>query len=208
MTTTTQFFRRQNLLVTVRRVSAADAPAMQRFVEGLSARSRRWRFHGWVNGCGEAFLRHLTEVDFDDHVAFVAYVGDDLVGEARYVRGGHLTEAEFAIAVADGYQGRGIARALMDALLAAAREAGVAHLYGDVMEDNAAMAAFMQRQGFAIDLARWDTVDAGLVRYQRAVRASLHEHLLGRLPAWLSTVGLPSFDGLAQRFARVARSAA
>lgn len=178
----TVFSRRNNTLIAVRPVAVSDAAAMQRFVTGLGQASRRWRFHGCVNGCAESFLRHLTDVDGLQHVAFVAYAGDELVGEARYFRDAQ-GEAEFAIAVADAYQRRGVAGLLMQALLRAARRAGITHLYGDVLDGNEKMAAFMTRQGFEIDLSRWDQVDTGIVRYQRAVRPTLRQLL-------------PSFAGL------------
>lgn len=185
------FSRRNKTLITIRAVASADAEAMQAFVTGLGAATRRFRFHGCVNGCAASFLRHLTDVDSVRHVAFVAYAGDTLVGEARYFLGAQNREAEFAIAVADAYQGRGVAAALMNALIRRARAAGIRHLYGDVLEDNERMAAFMRRQGFEIDLNGWETTEAGIVRWQRPVRRAL------RLPS-LPRFAQPRATGLAR----------
>lgn len=157
----------------LRPVRADDAEAMQRFVMGLSAASRRLRFHGAINACTPALLRQLTQADGVRHVALVACMegdaGEQIVGEARYVV---VTEtgsarAEFAIAVADRHQGRGLADRLLRALLQAAARGGVATLYGDVLGTNARMAAFLRRHGFAVD--PWADVDAGSVRWQRTL---------------------------------------
>jgi len=159
----------------LRPVNAADATAMQAFVSGLDAASRRLRFHGAVNACAPGLLRHLTEADGVRHVAFVACAegeagGERIVGEARYfVTGAAGDGAEFAIAVADDHRGRGIADELLRALLDAAGEAGIGHLHGDVLAGNGRMAAFMQRHGFAID--PFASAEPGVARWQRDVAA-------------------------------------
>ena len=68
--------------------------------------------------------------------------------EARYVlghdRAGH---AEFALAIADDFQGLGLGRALLQRLAAHAAANGVGVLFGHVLEDNAPMLALMRRLG-------------------------------------------------------------
>lgn len=156
---------------TLRPVRSTDGPAMGRFVMGLSAASRRMRFHGAVNACGPDLLRRLTNADGVRHVAYVACIdgeeGERIVGEARYfVSDGE--SAEFAIAVADSHRGCGLADDLLRALLRAAGAAGLARLHGDVLDGNARMAGFMQRHGFDIDL--YADADAGTARWQRGLR--------------------------------------
>ncbi len=141
----------------IRPVCAADAPAMQAFVQALSAASRRWRFHGAISGCSPSLLRQMTQVDGRRHVALVACLpcqdGAVIVGEARYAVLHDGSAAEFAIAVADAQQGSGLARRLMRALMSAAREAGVRELVGEVLGGNERMAAFLKREGFAPEAA-------------------------------------------------------
>lgn len=191
MTTATPPFP-TSCALTLRPVVAADADAMQAFVVALGGATRRFRFHGTVNGCAPGLLRQLTDVDGRRHVAFVACAGEAIVGEARFFASADGRDAEFAIAVADAFQGKGVAGALMDLLVDAARAAGIARLYGDVLDDNQRMAAFMRRRGFEIDLGLWDLSDASLVRWQRVVRRPRV-----RLGQWR----LPSLPRLAARFA-------
>ena len=136
----------------LRPVRAADLPAMRQFVLGLSSDSRGLRFHGGVNPSSERLLTHLTQADGRRHIALVAVLrcddGDVVVGEARCVRGADGEAAEFAISVADAWQGRGLARQLLAALLAAAAQAGMDTVVGDVLTRNGRMGRFMQQAGF------------------------------------------------------------
>ena len=56
-------------------------------------------------------------------------------------------DAEFAIAIADGWQGAGLGRALLARLLAHARKRGVRRLFGDVLWSNPAMLALARSMG-------------------------------------------------------------
>jgi acetyltransferase len=156
----------------LRPVVPADREAMRRFVQGLSAASRGLRFHGGVKADSDRLLTHLTQVDGRCHIAFVAVLtcddGELIVGEARCVRGAVARPeepAEFAIAVADAWQGRGLARQLLRALLATAAEAGTDTVVGDVLAHNGRMAAFMQREGFEMAAAE----EAGVQRWCRTL---------------------------------------
>lgn len=151
----------------LRAVRAADLPAMRQYVLGLSSDSRGLRFHGGVNPTSERLLTHLTQADGRRHIALVAVLacddGDLIVGEARCALGTHGEPAEFAMSVADAWQGRGLARALLRALLAAAGQAGVDAVMGEVLSRNARMSSFMQREGFAAGASP----EAGVQRWER-----------------------------------------
>jgi GNAT superfamily N-acetyltransferase len=134
----------------VRPVLAFDAAAEQDFVRALSAGSRQRRFHVGLRELPPSMLRAMTEVDHDAHVAIVAEAighNDDatIVADARYVRGPTADlgadEAEFAIAVADAWQGAGLGRALITHLARHAARHGITRLFGDVLPGNAAMFA-------------------------------------------------------------------
>lgn len=156
--------------VSVRPIRPDDEPALQWFVHCLSPDSRRFRFHAALNELPEPTLRALTRVDQREHVAFVLTVTKDgierIVGEARFVRSGDRDTAEFGIAVADAYQGTGLADRLLEALIDAARAAGLRWLVGDVLASNARMLSFTRRRGFA---ATTRETSPGLVRLERSV---------------------------------------
>jgi len=116
---------------------------------------------------------------------WAAFHGHVLIGEARFVRDRAAPErAEMAIAVADGWQERGVAAALLATLRAEARSAGVRVLRADVMGDNARMQRFLQRHGFAPRL-QWDGAGDSVV-FERRLAAPRPWH---RLAAWLREHG-------------------
>jgi acetyltransferase len=190
--------------VTVRPILPQDALPPQEFVRALSPRSRYLRFHGPVNELTPAMLQHLTEVDYVGHLALVAETFDAgaavLVGEARFVRAGDSGDAEFALAVSDGWQGLGIGRLLLTKLLGAAQAAGVRRLAGHVLPENGPMIGLARRLGFDV---RPYPADPGLVEVgidpqtgdrgsdapQPALRRSWLGRMARRLP--LPATGLP-----------------
>ncbi len=133
--------------VRVRPVRAHDAAAEQAFVVALSPLARYRRFHLGLSELPAGLLRSFTEVDQSAHVALVAEAGDTIVADARYVRDSTGRTGEFAIAVADAWQGSGLGRALMQRLLASAGRAGLERLCGAVLADNEPMLAVMRRLG-------------------------------------------------------------
>jgi len=137
--------------VRLRPITAADAGAEQAFFRGLSLDSRHKRFHVGLRELSPALLALLTDVDHHLHRAWVAESlepGLPVVADARYVREAHGPKrAEFAVAVADDWQGRGLGRRLIAHLAAHARRHGVQALYGDVLADHRRMLALLRDQG-------------------------------------------------------------
>lgn len=148
-----------------------DAALDVEFVRRLSSESRYQRFMTAVRELPPGKLDSLTRIDQDRHLAIVATTEVDgremLVGVARSIAEPQGDEAEFAIVVADDWQGSGVAGALMRALVAAARGHGVGTLYGIVFATNRRMLGFVRRLGFT---ARVDPDDRRLVRVERRLR--------------------------------------
>lgn len=182
-------------MATLRAARAADAAAISGFLQGLSAATRRLRFHGSCNPRSAALALQLCQVDGVRHQAWLAWVGQGedavVVGEARFVCAADAdagpAAAELAITVADDWQGRGVADALMRQVLAAAAMAGVHYLYGDVLDGNVRMQAFMRRHGFEADLfARGEVLR--MSRAPAAPRTAPGEVLAGAMLGALSAL--------------------
>ena len=138
--------------VTVRPIGRDDARLEVDFVRHLSADSRYKRFMTTINELSPRKLVEMTDVDQVRHVALAATVeGDDppaFVGVARYIVDPSGRRCEFAVTVADAWQGSGLAGVLMQALIDVARARGVAAMEGDVLRTNRKMLRFARQLGF------------------------------------------------------------
>lgn len=149
----------------VRPLRVQDAAAFRAFVDRLSPESRYARFQYVVKEVSPELLRLLVVADPRSHVALAAFQDGELVGEARYVRQGEA--AEFALAVADSWRRRGLARRLLRHLLRRARRQGIRRLEGEVLTSNEAMLEFVARTGFSLQPHE---EDGRLVRARIAVQ--------------------------------------
>jgi acetyltransferase len=89
-----------------------------------------------------ALVKELVDVDYAQSMAFVALAGtgaeESIIGIARYA-GDAAGRAEFAVAVLDKWQGRGIAGTLSKYLLVYARRHGMRSLHATMFATNRAM---------------------------------------------------------------------
>ena len=135
----------------LRPLRAGDVCAEQHFFNGLSLDSRHQRFHFGLRELSPALLKLLTDVDQRLHRAWVIEAeepGRPVIADARFVCDPEQpSTAEFALAVADDWQGRGLGRRLMAHLVLEARRQGVRQLFGDVLAENRRMLALMREFG-------------------------------------------------------------
>ena len=141
--------------VAVRPPLPQDLDLLTGFFRALSEQARYFRFMTNYRELSEGLARRFVEIDHLCHVALVAYVTNAgsrrMVGEARYILGtDDAGSAEFAVAVADGWQGLGLARALLARLSGHAAAAGVRHLVADTLASNAAMLELARAAGFTV----------------------------------------------------------
>jgi RimJ/RimL family protein N-acetyltransferase len=155
--------------VTLRPVLPQDADIMQSFVRTLSEESRRNRFFRALRELPKDLLTRFTNVDYETHLALLAEVFVDgaevVVGEARYVRGDD-SRAEFAVAVADEWHGKGIGRMLLNVLQQRAAAEGIAMIHGQTLPANGAMQAVARKAGFEIAP---DPDEPGVLRLEKRI---------------------------------------
>ena len=135
--------------VRVRPMRPEDAERESRFFEGLSPRSRYQRFMQHMPALPPHLLARFTQLDYDRELALVALAQDAFIAVGRYAPNPDGETAEFALVVADAWQGKGIGRALLERLCRAAREAGYRALYGYILPANHDMLDLARRLGFS-----------------------------------------------------------
>lgn len=140
--------------VTLRPLRPEDADIETAFLTGLSPETRASRLLGGVIKITREYIAQLTHVDYRRDMAIAATVmleeRETLIGVARYVRDAEGADCEFAIVIADAWQGRGIGRRMLEKLISVARSRGIRRLYGDVLATNAPMLALAKQIGFAL----------------------------------------------------------
>jgi acetyltransferase len=140
--------------ITIRPIGPQDAQREQAFVLALSPQTRYFRFMSTLRELPPETLYRFTHPDFDHEIALVALVGEEpavrQIGVARCVAQEDRRTSEFAVVIADDWQSRGVGGRLMCELMRAARAAGFASIWGDVLASNHRMLALMRKLGFAV----------------------------------------------------------
>jgi acetyltransferase len=124
------------------------------FVSGLSPETRSNRLLGGARAITREYIESLVNVDYSRNMALAATTmlgGETLIGVARYVLDKDNRSAEFALVVADSWQGRGIGKRLLGKLAEVARRRGVERLYGDILGTNRPMLELVRRLGFTLE---------------------------------------------------------
>lgn len=138
--------------VLIRPLRPEDREREKAFIRRLSPESRRCRFLGEMKEASEPLLNNLMDVDFVQSVAFIALVHDNgelrEVGISRYAVTDDATRCECAVTVADDWQHRGLAVALMRHLIAYARSKGMKTLFSVDLAENGAMEELGRYLGF------------------------------------------------------------
>ncbi len=142
----------------MRLADQADRDALLAGFERLSPTSRFRRFFTGIPSLLDQMVDRLTNIDQHHHVAVGVFdptrpsdIGrpDGLgVGVGRYIVSDRdRTRAEFAVAVIDEYQGRGIGSSLLQALVLIAAERGIDTFTADVLAENKGMISVLRRFG-------------------------------------------------------------
>jgi acetyltransferase len=140
--------------VRCRPIRPDDAAIEQAFVKGLSPESRHNRFMAEIRELSPELLARFTRIHWPHDLALIVTCDDggreQEIAVARYVALDAPGQCEFALAVADGWQGRGVGYRLMQTLIRFAREAGFERMDGYVLAANHKMLELMHALGFEI----------------------------------------------------------
>ena len=142
--------------IRIRPIVPEDRDLLRQGYEELSEESRYRRFMG-LKRLTDADLDYLTQIDYHDHFAWIAFSQDEhpehAIGVARYVRSkDNPEEAEAAVTVLDDYQNRGIGTLLLEALAAVALENGIKRFIGYLLVENKPMRDVLRHLGAHISV--------------------------------------------------------
>ena len=153
-------------IAVVRPIRPEDARVEREFVNRLSEESRFLRFMFGLHELTPAMLSRFTQIDYDRELALIVVRTlpggeEQQIGVARYITLPDEETCEFAIVVADEWQGKGIARRLFQRLIEAARARRLRVMTGITLRENSRMIELSRSLGFA---TRADADELELVR--------------------------------------------
>jgi len=140
--------------IVIRPIRPEDAEIEQAFIRGLSAESKYFRFMNSIHELSLEMLVRFTQIDYHNEMALVAINpdvnGEEEIGVARYLTNPDKKTCEFAIVVSHKWQGKGIARLLMQKVIDIARNRGLEVMEGQVLANNYRMLELMTSLNFQI----------------------------------------------------------
>jgi acetyltransferase len=138
----------------IRPIRPEDAPLLVDLFNTLSEQSIYYRFFIPIKSLSRDMLARFTQIDYDRDMALVAIdkteSEEKILGVARIMTNVGGTDPEFAVTVGDPWQGKGIGAALMEHLIAIAKDWGLESLWGIVLGVNRNMIALARKLGATI----------------------------------------------------------
>ncbi|WP_068277249.1 bifunctional GNAT family N-acetyltransferase/acetate--CoA ligase family protein [Aldersonia kunmingensis] len=141
-------------VVTLRPIAPEDAELVVKFHEALSDRSRYLRYFGPHPRLSAKELEHDVNIDYHKRVAFVAVLGDEIIGIGRYEGlpdDVGTRSAEVAFVIADAHQSRGLGSILLEHLAGAAAENGIETFVAEVLSENRGMLMVFREAGYELE---------------------------------------------------------
>jgi acetyltransferase len=140
--------------VWIRPIRPEDAQIEKGFVDNLSPQTRYFRFLSVIQKLTQAMLVRFTQIDYDREMAFIAVVGEKPlereIAVGRFVTYPDGQTCEFAIVVADEWQGRGVGHQIMLDLIRVAQSKGLKKMIGLIFSENEGMIQMVKGLGFEV----------------------------------------------------------
>ncbi len=142
--------------LTIRPIRPEDEPLIIAFHDMVSDHSIYLRYFHAIKYSARIAHDRLTRIcfnDYDREIALVAEVSapdPKIIGVCRLTQKHGLPEAEFAMLVADPYQGQGFGTELLTHLIEVARTEGLQRLTGEILAENHGMQHLCKRVGFQL----------------------------------------------------------
>ena len=140
--------------VLLRPMKPEDEPLVSDFLGKCSEETIYFRYFKLIKKWTHEMLVRFTQNDYDRELGLMA-IGlppgpEIMMGVSRMVMAADRSTAEFAVIIADPWQGKGLGPKLVERITEIAREQGVKFLTGDVLAQNQPMLEMVKRLGFSL----------------------------------------------------------
>jgi acetyltransferase len=140
--------------IVIRPIRPEDAEIEAQFVRELSNEAKYFRFMNSLQELSQEMLVRFTQIDYHNEMALIAVrsseAGEEQIGVARYTTNLDKTSCEFALAVSDQWQSKGIAHHLMRNLMEIARDRNLEKMDGQVLSSNRKMLELVRSLNFRV----------------------------------------------------------
>ncbi|GAB4414518.1 MAG: bifunctional acetate--CoA ligase family protein/GNAT family N-acetyltransferase [Bacteroidia bacterium] len=152
--------------VTLRPIRPEDAPLEEEMFSKFSEETRYFRFFEYIPQLSHQMLVRFTQIDYDREMAIVAELEEEgrpvFAGVVRIVGDIVRNTAEFAIAIADPWQGQGLGNRMTDYILEIAADKGFGKVYANILKANVKMVHILKARGFHFTSKDFETYYAEL----------------------------------------------
>jgi len=148
--------------VLLRPMRPEDEPLVVELLDNCSDDTIYFRYFHLIKRWTHEMLIRFTQNDYDREIGLGAFgqpPGPEIMmGVGRLVMTPERDRAEFAVIVADPWQGKGLGQKLIERVMEIAREMGVNLLYGDVLAANQPMLELVKKLGFRVSRGEGDDI--------------------------------------------------
>ena len=159
--------------VLLRPIKPEDEPRWHAMLNACSRQSLWFRFRHLFRETTHAMATRFCFIDYDRELAMVAEIetGGErkLIGVGRLVAGDDRHDADYAVLVADAWQGQGLGSLLTDFCLEIAVKWGVRRVWAETAASHPRMISIFKNRGFALAKA-----DGGELLLSKVLNADNH----------------------------------
>ena len=141
--------------VVLRPIKPEDEPMWHDMLANCSQESIWYRFRYLFKQTTHEMATRFCFIDYDREIAIVAEVETkghrQLIGVGRLVADADHTDAEYAVLVADAYQGIGLGSLLTDYCLDICKRWGIRSVVAETAPENQRMLGIFEHRGFELD---------------------------------------------------------
>lgn len=140
---------KNDVRVIFRPIECEDHDKFREFFKSLSAESMHFRFFEVIKDLSDETVKEYCDINYDQEMAIVA----EPKGEGKIVAVARLVfpdkrRGEFALVIADAWQGLGLGAELMNYTLNIARDFGLLEIHFFMSSDNIRMLGLAKKLGF------------------------------------------------------------